>query len=161
MYALEPANDWEWFATSAPPPLQVGEARVGWLTDSDPTTAAEIVELLRTHSGRHDAEPGQEQVRRWCGSVTSTTGWWPWRPAPSPGRACRSSPRWSPGRTPAARASAPRSPPGSHVGLLADGSPRVTLGMYSDNVVARRIYLRLGFTCIHAFTGGRVIRVDR
>jgi predicted GNAT family acetyltransferase len=32
--------------------------------------------------------------------------------------------------------------------------------MYSDNAVARRIYLRLGYTCIHAFTSGRVVRRD-
>ena len=42
--------------------------------------------------------------------------------------------------------------------LLDDGNRWVTLGMYSDNDVARRIYQRLGFTCWHAFTSGRLVR---
>lgn len=35
--------------------------------------------------------------------------------------------------------------------LLAQGAPVVTLGMYADNDVARRIYGRLGFRCEHRF----------
>lgn len=36
--------------------------------------------------------------------------------------------------------------------LLAEGAPVVTLGMYADNDVARRMYERLGFRCEHRFT---------
>jgi RimJ/RimL family protein N-acetyltransferase len=42
--------------------------------------------------------------------------------------------------------------------LLEEGSPRVTLGMYSDNEVARRVYLRLGYEVVHRFTSGRLRR---
>jgi predicted GNAT family acetyltransferase len=42
--------------------------------------------------------------------------------------------------------------------LLEEGSPRVTLGMYSDNEVARRVYLRLGYAVVHRFTSGRLRR---
>jgi predicted GNAT family acetyltransferase len=44
--------------------------------------------------------------------------------------------------------------------LLEEGSPRVTLGMYSDNDVARRLYLRLGYQVVHRFTSGRLRRGD-
>jgi predicted GNAT family acetyltransferase len=43
--------------------------------------------------------------------------------------------------------------------LLAEGTGWVTLGMYSDNDVARRMYLRLGYQCDHRFTSGRLIEV--
>jgi predicted GNAT family acetyltransferase len=33
----------------------------------------------------------------------------------------------------------------------------VTLGMYSDNDVARRVYGRLGFACAHELTSGRLV----
>jgi predicted GNAT family acetyltransferase len=36
--------------------------------------------------------------------------------------------------------------------LLAEGHSVVTLGMYSDNPVARRVYERLGFRCDHRFS---------
>ena len=42
--------------------------------------------------------------------------------------------------------------------LLATGSDWVTLGMYSDNEVARRLYHRLGFRCDHYFTSGPLVR---
>jgi GNAT superfamily N-acetyltransferase len=157
-YALQPANDWEWFATSTPPPPQAGEDRVGWLDDTDPITATEIVELLRGHSGRHDAEPGQEQVRRWGGvrdgderlvAVAAHTEFWHGVPFLA-SVATRTDARGH-GLGAATTAWITRR-------LLAERAPRVTLGMYSDNAVARRIYQRLGFTCHHAFTSGRLVR---
>jgi hypothetical protein len=142
-YALEPTNDWEWFATATSPPVQSGEERVRWLpevtTDPEGATAREVVDLLRTHSGRHDAEPGQPHARRWCGvrddtgrvvAVAAHTEFWP-------GVAFLAS---------VATISEVR---GQGLGsavtgwitrqLLAEGHRWVTLGMYSDNDVARRI----------------------
>jgi predicted GNAT family acetyltransferase len=37
---------------------------------------------------------------------------------------------------------------------LAAGAPVVTLGMYTDNDVARGVYTRLGFTVEHSFHSG-------
>jgi GNAT superfamily N-acetyltransferase len=37
---------------------------------------------------------------------------------------------------------------------LRAGSPAVTLGMYADNDAARRVYARLGFTCVRGQTSG-------
>ena len=41
--------------------------------------------------------------------------------------------------------------------LLAEGHEVVTLGMYADNVVARRMYLRLGYRCAHEFSSRAVV----
>jgi predicted GNAT family acetyltransferase len=41
--------------------------------------------------------------------------------------------------------------------LLREGTGWVTLGMYSDNDVARRIYRRLGYRCDHRFTSGALV----
>jgi ribosomal protein S18 acetylase RimI-like enzyme len=40
------------------------------------------------------------------------------------------------------------------VDALRDGTPAVTLGMYADNDVARRVYSRLGFVCARGQTSG-------
>ncbi len=40
------------------------------------------------------------------------------------------------------------------VDALRAGSPAVTLGMYADNDAARRVYSRLGFTCVRGQTSG-------
>ena len=161
-YGMDPANDWEWFATSAPPPVQDGEDRVRWLaevaTDPDGATAREVVELLHTHSGRHDAEPGQEHARRWCGVRDGT------------GRlvAIAAHTEFTAGVPFLASVATVSDVRGQGLGsavtgwltrrLLDEGNRWVTLGMYSDNDVARRIYQRLGFTCWHAFTSGRLVR---
>jgi ribosomal protein S18 acetylase RimI-like enzyme len=42
------------------------------------------------------------------------------------------------------------------VDALAEGRPAVTLGMYTDNVAARRLYTGLGFTCLHSFASGEL-----
>ena len=41
--------------------------------------------------------------------------------------------------------------------LLDEGAPVVTLGMYADNDVARRMYLRLGFRCDHRWSSRAVV----
>ena len=152
---LDPANDWEWLATTTLPPVQPGEELVRWLAEPDHD---DIVALLRAHSGRHDAEPGQEHAKRWCGirdeagelvAVAAHTEFWPGVPFLA-SVATRSDQRGR-GLGGAVTAFITRR-------LLDEGSPRVTLGMYSDNDVARRLYLRLGYRVIHRFTSGRLRR---
>ena len=41
--------------------------------------------------------------------------------------------------------------------MRAEGTGWVTLGMYSDNDAARRLYRRLGFANDHHFTSGRLL----
>lgn len=153
-YELERAHDWEWYVATQAPPVQPGEELVGWLDDS---CAEEITRLLRTHSGRHDAEPGDREVRRWCGvrdasgslvAVAAHTEYH--RGVPFLASVATRTDARGRGLGAAVTAWITRR-------LLEEGSPVVTLGMYSDNAVARRIYLRLGFTCAHAFTSGRLV----
>jgi GNAT superfamily N-acetyltransferase len=152
---LDPANVWEWLATTTAPPVQPAEDRVRWLDERDND---DITALLRMHSGRHDAEPGQAHVRRWCGvrdeagmlvAVAAHTEFWTGVPFLA-SVATRSDQRG-------------RGLGGAVTGwitrrLLSEGSPRVTLGMYSDNDVARRLYLRLGYRVEHRFASGRLRR---
>jgi predicted GNAT family acetyltransferase len=41
--------------------------------------------------------------------------------------------------------------------LLAAGAPVVTLGMYADNDVARRMYARIGYVCSHRWSSRAVV----
>ena len=41
--------------------------------------------------------------------------------------------------------------------FAAEGHEVVTLGMYSDNPVARRVYERLGFRCDHRFSSRALV----
>ena len=152
---LERPNEWEWFATTTLPPVQPGEDEVRWLGEPDHD---DIVALLRAHSGRHDAEPGQPHAKRWCGirdhagdlvAVAAHTESWSGIPFLA-SIATRSDQRGR-GLGGAVTAFITRR-------LLEEGRPRVTLGMYSDNDVARRLYLRLGYQVVHRFTSGRLLR---
>ncbi len=153
-HLLEPRNDWEWLVTRSAPPLQTGEARVQWLGPEDDDA---LRSLLHEWSPRHDVEPGGPGVRRWAGV------------------------RDDAGALVAAAAHTERRPGvphlasvvthGHHRGrglgaalcgrmtrvLLAEGAGWVTLGMYSDNDVARRMYRRLGYGGDHRFTSGRLV----
>jgi len=153
--AMERVNDWEWFATSSLPPVQPHEDRVQWLAEAD---SEDITALLRAHSGRHDAEPGQEHARGWCGvrddggrlvAVGAHTEIW--AGVPFLASVATVSEVRGQGLGSAVTGWITRQ-------LLANGYDRVTLGMYSDNDVARRIYQRLGYTCWHEFSSGRLVR---
>ena len=153
---LERPNEWEWFATTTLPPVQPAEDQVRWLGEPDHD---DIVALLRAHSGRHDAEPGQPHARQWCGirddagdlvAVAAHTESWSTVPFLA-SIATRGDQRGR-GLGGAVTAFITRR-------LLEEGRPRVTLGMYSDNDVARRLYLRLGYRVVHRFTSGRLHRV--
>jgi GNAT superfamily N-acetyltransferase len=154
-HRLDPRNDWEWFVTRTPPPPQPGEEAVAWL---DPTADAELLELLRTWSPRHDVEPGEPSVRRWAGlrdergTLVAAAAYTERRTGvPHLASVVTHGEQRGRGLGAAVCAWVTRS-------LLAEGTGRVTLGMYSDNDVGRRLYRRLGYANDHHFTSGRLQR---
>ncbi len=152
-WRLDPRNDWEWFVTRSAPPVQPGEERAGWLADEDGLRG-----LLGTWSPRHDVEPGDPGVCRWAG-VRDDAGVLVAAAAHTERRAgvphlasvVTAGPHRGRGLGAALCGWLTRT-------LLADGSGLVTLGMYSDNLVARRMYRRLGYADEHHFTSGRLHR---
>lgn len=150
--ALHPRNDWEWMWTATAPPAQAREAEVGWLGEADHDDLRTLLE----HSPRHDAQPGRPGVLRWCGvrdgsgrlvaaaAHTEHRTGWPFLASVVTATEVRGQ-----GLGAAVTAWLTRA-------LLAEGHAYVTLGMYSDNDVARRVYLRLGFTIAQEFTSGRL-----
>lgn len=163
-YVLDPRADWEWLVTWDLPPQQPREDAVGWL-GADPDRAAdadrdsdEIRELLRAWSPRHDVDPGDRSVLRWCGvrgrdgALVAVAAHTEHRPGvPHLASIATHGAVRGQGYGGAVTAWLTRA-------LLAEGAGWVTLGMYSDNDVARRLYRRLGFGCDHRFTGGRLVR---
>ena len=154
-WLLRPRNDWEWFVTDEPPPQQPGEEKAAWL-DGYPDEP--LVEFLRRWSPRHDAEPGQRGVLRWAGilgddgSLRATAAHVEHVPGvPHLASIVSSGEHRGQGLGAAVTAWITRT-------LLAEGTGWVTLGMYSDNDVARRMYHRLGYRCDHFFTSGGLIR---
>ncbi len=157
-WSIRPANEWEWFYTESEPPLQEHESRVGWLDDA--ADGAEILALLERFSPRHDAEPGQRHVRQWCGI----------RDADERLVAVAAHTEYKPGVPFLASVATDTALRGRGYGaavtawitrqLLSGGTGWVTLGMYSDNEVARRLYHRLGFRCDHYFTSGALVRAS-
>ena len=153
-YRLDPRNDWEWFVTRTPPPSQPGEEAAEWLPSS---SDGELRDLLLAWSPRHDAEPGQAGVLRWAG-IRAADG----------ALVCAAA---HTERRPGVPHLASVVTHGAHRGqglgtavtawltrtLLAEGSGWVTLGMYSDNDAARRLYRRLGYANDHHFTSGRLL----
>ena len=154
-YTLRPRNDWEWFFTISPPTAQEREREVAWLDDT--AAAEDIRRFLHEWSPRHDAEPGEEHVRRWCGvrddagRLVATAAHTEYTPGvPFLASIATHGGRRGQGYGAAVTAWITRR-------LLEEGAGWVTLGMYSDNDVARRVYERLGFRCTHRFTSGRLV----
>jgi ribosomal protein S18 acetylase RimI-like enzyme len=153
-YTLQPRADWEWFVTESPPPPQPREDEVRWL---DGAPDDELAGFLDRWSPRHDARPGRPGVLRWCGVRDRTgrllaTAAHTERVAGVPHLAsiATSGERRGRGYGAAVTAWLTRA-------LLREGTGWVTLGMYSDNDVARRIYRRLGYRCDHRFTSGALV----
>lgn len=159
---LRGGADWEWMWTDTAPDLQPGEGRVVRLDACDhPAVAA----LLAVASPRSSAAAGDPRVERWVGVRDEVGG--------------------LRGALVAAAANEPVAPPVPHLAsiathpgrrgeglgaavtsaltraLLAEGSQAVTLGMYSDNAVARRMYARLGFRCDHLFSSRVLVPARR
>ncbi|WP_116953542.1 GNAT family N-acetyltransferase [Jiangella endophytica] len=146
--ALGEGDDWDWFWTTAAPVPRPGERTVVALRPAD---AADLAELLRVSSPRTSAQPGDPRVRTWFGQRDAS------------GRlvACAAERDQAPGvwhlqaiaTHPAHRGrgyGADVTAAATRVGLT-NGATAVTLGMYADNHVARRMYERLGFRVGQAF----------
>jgi GNAT superfamily N-acetyltransferase len=143
-------DDWDWMWTDTAPPAHPDVVVLG--ADDDDAIAA----LLAAASPRHSATTGDDDVVRWAGV---------WNAA---GRlvACAAHTEHVPGVPHLASVATHPSVRGRGLGAavtgtltrwaLADGAPVVTLGMYSDNDVARRMYTRLGFRCTHRWSSRRV-----
>lgn len=158
---------WDWFSTASPPPLQPGEAAVRW---AGPGDHAAIVALLDGDSPRHSARPGEPNVRRWCvllgsgaDSLAGADG------ATAAVLACAAQLEYVPGVPHLASIVTRSDHRGRGLGaaisawltrqILADGAPRVTLGMYADNDAARRLYHRLGYADSHHWASGRFLNL--
>ncbi len=144
--------DWDWLRTDVRPTRAPEEDRVVTVTDDDAVRA-----LLATASPRHSAVPGDDEVRRWVG-VPADDGTL---------LACAAHTEAVPGVPHLASIATHPSARGRGLGalvtgtltgrLLDEGSPVVTLGMYADNDVARRMYLRLGYRCDHRWSGRAIV----
>ncbi len=149
---LHGGADWDWFWTTAAPSPRPGEDQVVRLHDADD----EVRELLAVSSPRHSAVPGAPGVERWVGLRENGSGRLLACAANEPFRA--DVPHLA---SVAVRPDARGRGLGAVVTAaltraLLDEFPVVTLGMYADNDVARRMYLRLGFTRAHEFTSRAV-----
>lgn len=145
---LSGGADWEWMWTADPPPAHPGEERVARL---EPVDEPDIAALLAVASTRHTAVPGAPGVERWVGVrdggvlVASAANAPISRPVPHLASIATLPARRGEGLGAAVIGALTRA-------LLREGHPVVTLGMYSDNPVARRVYARLGFRCDHYFS---------
>ncbi|MGN6611523.1 MAG: GNAT family N-acetyltransferase [Angustibacter sp.] len=146
-------NDWEWMQTTEAPPLHPLADRVLDVGLGRPT---QVRELLAASSPRASTAPGDSDVVTWhaiadddgrllaCGALTEAVPGVPHlasiatRPE-ARGRGCGE----------AVTSSLTRA-------ALEAGRPVVTLGMYADNTVARRLYHRLGFGDVHHWSSRRL-----
>jgi ribosomal protein S18 acetylase RimI-like enzyme len=138
----EHADDWDFRWTTSPPPAVPAEELVSALAGAD----EEVTALLDVASPRRSVDPGDPTVRRWAGVRDAS------------GRlvACGAELRRRPAGL-ADLASIATHPDVRGQGLgtaltawltrrvLAEGDPMCTLGVYADNLVARRLYTRLGY----------------
>ncbi len=155
---IGPGDDWEWMWTDSEPAPTPGEDRV--MVVPVPRCDPEIVGLLAAASPRHSSAPGSAGVERWLG-IRSPQGTLLAVAANHP---------FSAGVPHLASIAVHPGARGQKLGaavtaaltrrLLAEGAPVVTLGMYSDNAVARRMYERLGFCCEHYFSSRQVLSAD-
>jgi RimJ/RimL family protein N-acetyltransferase len=154
-HRLETRNDWEWFFIRTPPAAVPHEDRAVVL---ERPHWPEVTELLDRASPRHDVRPGETGVLRWVGIRDGS------------GRLAAVAAHAEHVKGVPHLASIATAPEHRQQGLgaavtaaitrrcLAEGRTPVTLGMYSDNEAARRVYLRLGFHREHEFTSGRLLR---
>lgn len=149
---LRPAevDAWAWRAIDAPPPLQPGEERVTWLGEDD---LDDVKALLTTASPGASVWPGDGAARRWAGirdgqrlvaCLADTT-----RLAGVGHVSGIATAVEAHGRGYGAAITA-----WSARRLLAEGAGLVTLGVYSDNAAAMRMYDRLGFSDGHRMASG-------
>lgn len=144
------ADAWAWRAIEAPPPVRPGEERVAWLGEDD---LRDVKGLLAEANPGTSVWPGDGAARRWagirdggrlCACLADTTRF--------PGIGHVSGIATAPdargrGYGAAVTAWAARK-------LFAEGAGLVTLGVYSDNAAAMRMYDRLRFSDEHRMGSG-------
>lgn len=147
-----PGDDWDWMWTdrqfNTVEPLRLEGLR---LEPLGPEHHEEISALLDVASPRSSTMPGEPDVVQWvglrrgegtlvaCAAHTERVRGVPHLAS------IATHPRWR------GRGLGSALTGGMTRRLLEEGAPVVTLGMYADNDVARRIYERLGFRCEHRF----------
>lgn len=151
-------TDWELLWTSERPPRQPGQDRVHDLAVPPGSAAArEVAALLTDSSPRASVMPDDPAVRGWVGVRDDT------------GRliACAADTTTAPGVGHLSSIATRPGLRGRGLGAavtaeltcrLFDSCDVVTLGMYSDNDAARRMYVRLGYTDVIAFSSGPLRR---
>ena len=147
-FRVGPGGDWEWLWTTSAPPPQSAEPSL--LTLDDSADAADLTALLTLANPRASARPGEPDSEWWvgarddsgalvaCGAMQRTDGG-----SPHLASIAVRPDRRGEGLGAAVTAALTRG------GVAADGV--CTLGMYSDNAVARSLYLRLGYRVGHTW----------
>lgn len=149
---LGAGNEWEWMWTSTVPPVVPGEER---LVALDETDAPEVVVFLAEHNGRTHAQPFVRPDQHWVGARDDAHR--------LVAVACSEPnpvgiPHLS-GVTvhPDARGTGLGTAMTAHLTRAAVAETGwCTLGMFSDNVVARHIYVGLGYHDDHWLSSRRV-----
>lgn len=151
--------DWDWFSTASPVPQRDDPGvSIDWAEES---VFDDLRAVLHAASDWRSVEPGEERAERWaalrleaepnqaaqivsCLAVTRTGPNTPslasvaTHPDYRGRRFARDLTAWTTNR------------------LLDEGAPVVTLGMYSDNHTARKVYDALGYQVGHRFRSGRL-----
>ena len=144
-------TDWDFRWLDAPPAVQPGEDRVVALDDD-----SALRRLLADSSPTASARPGDSAVNGWLGVWDGSSL-----------LACAADTSGSTGVGHLSSIAVHPSARGQGLGLAVtaaltrqmfrSGCELVTLGMYADNTVARRMYDTLGFHDDHRFTSGPLI----
>ncbi|MBC7374130.1 MAG: GNAT family N-acetyltransferase [Frankiales bacterium] len=144
-------TDWDFRWLDAPPTVQPGEERVVTLDDE-----AAVRRLLADSSPTASARPGDPAVNGWVGVWDGSTL-----------LACAADTSGSTGVGHLSSIAVHPNARGQGLGLaitaalarrmFAADCDLVTLGMYADNAVARRMYDTLGFRDDHRFTSGPLL----
>lgn len=145
---LTEGGDWDWMWTTTPPPPQVGEDRVVELDDA--RDAEELLTFSRRHNPRVWTEIGTGRVQRWVG-IRDTDG----ALVAVGGAETETSgiPHLAGIVTDTAlRGQGLGTAVSTHLTRWALAGHGVsTLGMFSDNAAARRVYDRMGYRTAHAW----------
>ncbi len=151
---LAEGSEWEWMCTTTPPPEVAGESRLQALTLDD---RPEIVALLASANPGSDARPFERPGQDWVGV----------RDGARRLVACGVREHSLAGRPILFGITVHPDERGQGLGLAVTASLTrraveddglCTLGMYSHNDVARRVYLGLGYGDVHEWSSRRIAR---
>jgi ribosomal protein S18 acetylase RimI-like enzyme len=151
---IGPGDDWDWMWANA---STIGQPQDDDRVERLPYDARDdVADLLAAASPRHSSDPGDPDVLAWYGV----------RDADGELVACAAHTESVPGVPHLASIATHPRVRGQGLGtaltravtarLLTGGAPVVTLGMYADNDVARRMYARIGYVCSHRWSSRAV-----